>query len=253
MRGTSQGELFEVRHESSNDRGFWLPCEPRQGVTDEDPKRYRRFTLEQLQERGEAAGGYTTQNEHVIADIDNQIRQAIAGNYEDQAPVRTRHTLLGRKREQKQAAYYQMRESLAQEAEAAGLSDADVDDLIDAWDDLEDYRSVKIGEGSNAEYAIYGPDNEPIAGFKLHDLYRRQAKTSAEIEEVEAWIEQQNAIEEGMQYVQESGFELADLGIDQDDLLGDLDLLRDLIDDRAFNLRVELDELESVDLDDFPF
>jgi len=245
--------MFEVRHESGNPRGYWLPCEPRQGVTDSDPIRYRRFTLDQLQQRGEADPRYTTDQRDVIADITSDIQEARdTGDYSNSPPF-SRHTLLGRKREQKQAAYYQRREDLSGELGAAGLDQAEVDEVLQEWDDLANYRTVQVQGKRGPEFVIYGPDDEVLAGFSAEAIYRAQAEADGELEALEEYIAREKLVEERLDLVAGSGFSLEDLGLSEEDLLGALDEVESLIGDRSVELRIEMGDIEGLDLADFPF
>jgi len=243
----------EVRHESANPRGFWLPCEPRTGVTDFDPPRYKRYTLAQLQGRGEADPAYTTDADTVTRDLHDQIQSAIrSGDFGD-APAMTKHTRLGRMREAKQAAYYQRREDLAGEMEIAGLDDDEIDDVLQQWDRLANYRTVQVEGKRGPEFAVYGPDDEVLAAFRSEDLYRAAAEAAGELDELETQLAEEQEIRDLVEALQDEGISMDDLGMNEADLLADIDTVRESIAGRALDVRMDRGELEDLDLDDFPF
>ena len=254
MRGRdARGRPVELRHESANPRGWWLPCEPRTGVTDFDPPRYKRYTLAQLQGRGEADPGYTTDADTVTRDLHDQIQAAIrSGDFAD-APAMTKHTRLGRMREAKQAAYYQRREDLAGELEIAGLDDDEVDDVLQQWDHLANYRTVQVDGPRGPEVAVYGPDDQVLAAFRAEDLYRAAAEAAGELEELESHLAQEQEIRDLVEALEDEDISMTDLGMTEADLLGDIDLVRESIAGRARDVRMERGAFEDLDLDDFPF
>ena len=98
-----------VTHES----GGYREGEPRSGVTKSDPPRYRKYTLEQLQERGDAlpllVSGFGDVSRELWAPRGRQMAliRELGARFDDPEPtIVTRRTVLGRARQWKQEAYY---------------------------------------------------------------------------------------------------------------------------------------------------
>jgi len=153
------GEPWFSHHGSNAPEGFWRKGEKRFGVSKDDPPRYRRHSLEELQQLGYARDDISHEAAldplYIQAQWNIQERRDLGGKavvtYE---PPVTRHTIYGRMREAKQYAYYMRREDIREQLEAAGLTDEEVLDVLDTWDNEEDLRIESMRQGGTTEYSI---------------------------------------------------------------------------------------------------
>lgn len=173
------GDPWFAHHGSTHPRGYWTRQDKRLGVTQHDPARYRRYTLDQLQARGDADDTFNYRDtfDWLTADktraIEEQERGAALQRddvIEAGSRAVTKHTILGRMRETKRAAYYRRRNDLADAMRAAGLSDAEVLDQLDQWDAG---RELRIAADDAGGLAIER-DGNTLAQFSRDDLERAQ-------------------------------------------------------------------------------
>lgn len=240
-----QGDLF-VLHESANPRGYWRECEPRLNVTSSDPRRYRKYTLAQLQDMGAALPGYDSTPSRAADDVYQDKKRAIregAGGVVNMS----RHTILGRAREMKQAGYYGFRAELADQLAAADLTDDDIDHVLDQWDDD---RAIRMQETpgrvpSKTRTDIYGPGNRLLGSFTTGQLQTIVAEAEGILDELEPELLRQDQIDQLLDQVEAEGFTLADLEISPADLDASLREVEDLIGQRRAVLEFNGD--------DFPF
>lgn len=266
------GEGWFTYHGSNAPRGYWRQGEKRFGVTKHDPARYRRHSLAQLQDLGYARRdiSYDEALEPLFTaalwNIREQSELGGRAQLRYEQPV-TMHTMLGRKREAKQYAYVMYKEDLANDLKAAGLTDDQVEDVLDAWDAEEDIRVEVQDTPRGRTYNIFEGDGTPV-GQEFTDLQLQQvAMQGTEMEEeFLEYLGQREAQEAAAaQYVAElyeQGIDPYAMGYTFDQLVEDLDDVREAIEERQ--MYVQLDDkapdvahLEgepyTVDLDEVPF
>jgi hypothetical protein len=258
-------------HPSSNARGYWMKGEKRPGTSKDDPKRYRRHSLDELQKLGFAVGDISY--EEALApfqaeyDINVRERGELGGKavakYEH--PFR-KHTQLGRMREAKQYGYVMRREEIRQQLEAAGLDANAVEDVLDSWDNEEDLR-VEVTPGTHGRsYALYSGAGKLIGDEFTDDDLTWAAVQGTEMEgEYLDFLDDQRAREEAaalyLGELQAQGMDPYALGHAYDDFVDHLDEVRDAIEhsralvplDGETDEELYLEDPHNVDLRDLPF
>lgn len=256
------GRAWFAIHESRAKRGYWVEGEPRPGVSEEDPLRYQRHTMQELIDAG-AAHDHGYRMPDAAREVYEEKRKAIAaagdrGAAADvgiQAGV-TRHTLLGRKREYKRMAYYSMRDEIESALEAAGVSDADIDHYLNAWDDDQTIRIEQDTDDGNVRYRLYDETNRQIGREYDLDELNEIATAGSDLEGAfSEYKDRREIADELVAQIESAGLRVQDLGFAPADVAGMLDEVREAFSERSAILS-ERDEYEAVDLDeleDLPF
>ena len=219
------GQPWFVVRQSRNKRGYWREGEPRPGVTEDDPPRYRKHTLAELLEAGAAADiGMGTEDaakqvyemkRRAIREVRDRGALADAGI---QAGV-TRHTLLGRRREIKRMAYYTRRAEIEDALRSAGLDDDEIAEYLDTWDNDADIRIVENREGGRTFFQLYDETNKQIG--RDYDLAELQeiATLGTELEaEFGEWKERQEEARALLDQLEAAGVTVEELGFDPADV-----------------------------------
>jgi len=235
------GESWFSHHGSNAPRGYWRKGEPRFGVTKDDPPRYRKHSLEELQDLGYARRdiSYEEALAPLFTATEWNIREA--GEMGGRAQLRyeqpvTPHTILGRKREAKQYGYYMQREDIANDLRAAGLTEDQLEDVLQSWDQEQDVRLEVQETARGRVYSVFDGTGAPIGREFTEVELQRIAMEGTEMEgeflEYLAQRQQQEAAASA--YIAElynQGIDPYELGHSWDAMVEDLDQVKRSIED----------------------
>lgn len=242
-----------------NERGYWVEGEPRPGVSDEDPRRYRRHTMQDLVDAGYALDPGLSMDQ-AAADLYVEKHKAIrefgsrgaAADVGIQAAV-TRHTILGRRREIKRMAYYSQRQEVEDGLQAAGLSEQDIGDALQAWDDETDIRVVESRDRGELVYTLYDDHDKTIGRpYTWTELEDAAILGTAMEDEFREYRQREQMARELTEEIEAQGLTVSELGFTGDEVAGMLDEVRDAFLQHGAVISAG-DEWEDVDLEDLPF
>jgi hypothetical protein len=272
----TQRDLF-VRHASAHPRGYWREGEKRFGSTAEDPPRYKKLTVAKMNALG-GDSGFTTNVERIsdelYADRGRALREIAehgAKADEDEAYVVTRHTLLGRMRENKQLAYEHLKDAITLALEHTTGDPDLVDEWITSWEHLDTEvwhngrGGWKFGDGAggvfahatlkdiNRAYAEATGESLAYAAAEAADLIDQLSDLGLTPGDLGLAVDAAQSIDaatwDQVNTLKMVADDLEDAGLSFDDL-PDLGYALDQIDPDA--LRAALGEYELTD-DDLPF